>query len=127
MELKSGAVAELQTSESGDYVLPFIGELRELIDENEALFDNSPKIKELLIDYLNDKEATSSYPYIYVKWIKLVDSQSYIVKIVFPSPMRNMLQMQHITAKCTNLRKERMNDAIEYLFTSGSFMQGKEL
>ena len=37
MEMKSGASAELTASENGDYMLPFLGEIRELIDENEEL------------------------------------------------------------------------------------------
>ena len=38
MEMKAGGSAELTASENGDYMLPFLGEIRELIDENEELF-----------------------------------------------------------------------------------------
>ena len=61
MEMKSGGSAELTASENGDYMLPFLGELRELIEENEELFSESQEIKQLLLQYLNEKEATASY------------------------------------------------------------------
>ena len=106
---------------------PFIGEIRELIDENEDLFNEAIEIKQLLIQYLNDKEATASYPYIYVKWVKPVESQSYIVKITFDYLSRRYTLLQHITGGCKDLGMERMNHAIEYLFKSGSFVKGKKI
>lgn len=60
MQMSSGGAAELTASESQDYVLPFVGEIRELIDENEELFNQSEDIKKLLMQYINDKEATAS-------------------------------------------------------------------
>lgn len=127
MELKSGGSAELQASNTSDCVLPFIGELRELMEENEKLFDSSPEIARLITNYLEEKEATSNYPYIYAKWINPVASECYVVKIIFESYINNLVLLQHITSNCKLLRMERMNNAIEYLFQSGSFVQGKEL
>ncbi len=127
MEMKSGGSAELTASENGDYLLPFIGEIRELIDENEELFDESAEVKQLLLQYLNEKEATASYPYIYVKWVKPVESQSYIVKITFDYFNGKHTLLQHITGSCKDLGMGRMNDAIEYLSKSGSFVKGEEI
>lgn len=127
MEMKSGGSAELTASENGDYLLPFIGEIRELIDENEELFSEADEIKQLLLQYLTEKEATASYPYIYVKWIKPVESQSYIVKLTFDYFNGKYTLLQHITGSCKDLGMERMNDAIEYLSKSGSFVQGEEI
>ena len=127
MQMSSGGAAELTAAESSDYVLPFIGEIRELIDENEDLFNEAPEIKQLLTQYLNDKEATASYPYIYVKWVKPVESQSYIVKITFDYLSRRYTLLQHITGGCKDLGMERMNDAIKYLCESGSFAKGEKI
>lgn len=127
MEMSSGGAAELTASESADYVLPFIGEIRELLDENEELFDNADEIKQLLIQYINDKEATASYPYIYIKWVKPVESQSYIVKVTFDYLSHKFTLLQHITGDCKDLGMERMNDAIEYLCKSGAFIKGEEI
>lgn len=127
MEMKSGGSAELTAAENGDYVLPFIGEIRELIDENEDLFSEADEVKQLLLQYLNEKEATASYPYIYVKWVKPVETQSYIVKITFDYFNNRYTLLQHITGSCKDLGMGRMNDAIEYLSVSGSFVKGEEI
>ena len=124
MEMKSGASAELTASENGDYMLPFLGEIRELIDENEELFSEADEVKQLLLQYLNEKEATASYPYIYVKWVKPVESQSYIVKITFDYFLGRFTTLQHQTGTCRDLGMERMDDAIKYLCESGSFTKG---
>ena len=127
MELSDGGSAELTASEGADYVLPFIGELRELIDENEELFNEADEVKQILLQYLNEKEATASYPYIYVKWVKPVETQSYIVKITFDYFNGKYTLLQHITGKCNDLGMGRMNDAIEYLSNSGSFVKGETI
>lgn len=127
MEMKSGGAAELTASQDVDAVLPFIGELRELIVENEELFDQNKEIKSLLVKYLDDKVNTANYPYIYVKWIKPVESQSYIVKITFDYLSQKYTVMQHLTGTCNDMKMGRMNDAIKYLCTSGSFTKGESL
>lgn len=127
MELSSGGSAELTASEEADYVLPFIGELRELICENEDLFSKCEDAKNLLLQYLDDKEKTASYPYIYVKWVNAVASESYTVKIIFDYFNSRYTLMQHISGQCKDLGKERMNNAIKYLCESGSFTKGDEI
>lgn len=127
MEMSSGGSAELTASESKDYVLPFIGEIRGLIDENEELFEQSQKIKQLLLQYLTDKEATASYPYIYIKWVKPVETESYIVKVTFDYLDHRYTLLQHITGECKNLEMERMNNAIKYLCDSGAFIKGEKI
>ena len=127
MEMNSGGSAELTASESTDYVLPFVGELRELIEENKEIFDQSEEVKELLLRYLGDKAATASYPYIYIKWLKAVDSDSFTVKVTFDYFSGNSTVLQHITGECKDLGMERMNDAIKYLCDSGSFTKGAEI
>lgn len=127
MDLKSGASAELKAAEGRDAVLPFVGELRELINENEELFGKASEVKELLVKYLNDIEATASYPYIYVKWENAVESQSYIVKITFDYLSQKYTVLQHLTGTCNDLGMERMNNAIKYLCESGSFTKGEQI
>ena len=127
MQMSTGASAELTASENTDYVLPFIGELRELIDENEEIFNKADDVKQILLQYLADKEATASYPYIYVKWVRPVESQSYIVKVTFDYFSRKYTLLQHITGNCKDLGMERMNDAIKYLCQSGSFVKGEKI
>lgn len=127
MDLKSGGAAELKAAKGRDAVLPFVGELRELIDENEELFDSSPEIKEIFLKYLNDIEATASYPYIYVKWEYAVESQSYIVKITFDYLSQKYTLLQHMTGTCNDFGMERMNNALKYFCKSTAFTKGEQI
>lgn len=127
MELSSGGSAELTASEEKDSVMPFIGELRELIDENDELFARNNEIRQLLLGYLHEKEATASYPYIYIKRVKPVESDSYILKITFDYYFGAYTGLQHQTGVCRDLGMGRMNDAIKYLCESGSFTKGEPI
>ena len=124
MELGSGGSAELTAYGERDLVMPFIGEIRDLIDENEELFSQSTEIKELLLNYLNEKEKTANYPYIYIKRVKPVETDSYIFKITFDYFLGKFTTLQHQTGTCRDLGMERMNNAIKYLSESGSFTKG---
>lgn len=126
MCLSSGGSAELTASGvNNDYVLPFIDELKELIEENDEI-NKSEVIKNILLEYIKDKEETSIYPYIYVKWNRPIESQSFIVKVVFRYN-NEYTQLQHIAGQCKSARMERMNETIKYLFNSGAFIKGEEL
>lgn len=127
MEMSSGGSAELTASEGRDYCLPFIGEIRELIEENGAMFDDAEDIKSLLLNYLADKEATANYPYVYVKWVEPVESQSYVVKVTFDYLKQKYTLLQHITGMCKDLGMRRMNNAIQYLCDHGSFVKGEKV
>ena len=127
MELKSGGAAELKASDGDDYVLPFIGEIRELIEENEDLFKQAEEAKKLLLQYLTDQEVTAYYPYIYIKRCKPVESDTFVVKITFDYLSHKYTLLQHLTGTCKDFGMGRMNDVIEYLLTSGSFVKGEKI
>lgn len=127
MELSTGGSAELTASVSADYILPFIGEIRELIEENEEIFNRAEEAKQLLLQYLADKEATANYPYIYIKWVNPVESQSYIVKVTFDYLSQKYTLLQHNIGSCKDLGMERMNNAIKYLCKTGSFVKGEKI
>lgn len=127
MDMGKAGQAELTASKDTDYILPFVGELRELIDENKELFEDSPEIRKLLEDYLNEKEVTASYPYVYLMWKNAIITKQFIVKVTFSFFENCYIQLQHITGNCTDVRMERMNDAIRYFSSSGAFIKGEEI
>lgn len=127
MELNSGGAAELTAAESKDYVLPFVGEIRELIEENFEMFNRAEDVKKLLLNYLDDKEDTAHYTYIYIKWRKPVESNSFTVKITFDYLVRKYTLMQHITSGCKDVGMGRMNEAINYLCRIKAFVKGEEI
>lgn len=123
MEMPSGGSAELTASDDRDYILPFVGEIRELMEENSDLFASAPEIKVLLEEYLRDKELTANYPYIYVRWLDAIKTKEFVVKLVFDYYDAKFIQLHHM--QCAGrLMKERMDYAIEYLYESGSFTKG---
>ena len=127
MNMGKKGSADLVASEETDFKLPFIGEIRALMDENAVLFDNSPEIKEILEKFLYDKEATASYPYIYLLWINSVSSRNFITKVTFQYFINQYILIQHINDNCPDFRMERMNYAIGYLAKSGAIAKGEEL
>lgn len=127
MDMGKAGQAELTASKDSDYILPFIGEIKEIITENEELFAKSPEIKGLLEDYLTEKEITASYPYVYLMWKKAVVSKQYIVKVTFSYFENRYIQLRHITGNCTDVRMERMNDAIQYFGSSGALIKGEKI
>lgn len=123
MEMASGGSAELTASDDRDYILPFVGEIRELMEENADLFASSLEIRNLLEDYLRDKELTANYPYIYVRWLDAIKAKEFVVKLVFDYYDQKFMQLHHMQCSGRTM-KERMDYAIEYLYESGSFVRG---
>lgn len=79
MSMSSGAKAVLDTGQSGNSILPLLGELKELIKVNEELFDESPKIKSLIENFISETESTSDLPWISLRW-KGNDKNDTVVK-----------------------------------------------
>lgn len=126
MEMKSGASAELTASDNERNLLPFIGELRDLISNNEDVFNRCLESKKLLENYLDELEETANYPYIHIKWLDSKKSHEFSVKITFNYYNRKLIQM-HSMQCAGRVMKERMEYAIEYLLESGAFTKGEEL
>ena len=75
-------------------------------------------------NYLSEKEKTANYPYIYIKRVKPVETDSYVFKITFDYFLGRFTTLQHQTGTCRDLGMERMDNAIKYLCESGSFTKG---
>lgn len=78
MSLKMGGKATLESNE--DYMLPLLGELKALIKEHENEFQQSPKIKQILEDFIKDTEETSDLPWISLCWTNKIKYKQIIVK-----------------------------------------------
>ena len=126
MQMKSGASADLTASDNEDNVMPFIGELRALIKKNEAIFNRCLESKNIILDYLEELEETTLYPYIRIKWPNSKKAHEFSVKINFNYYEGRLIQM-HSMQSAAKVMKERMEYAIEYLFESGSFTKGEEI
>lgn len=73
MKLKrNGTVAHLDSFENEEFIIPILGELKNLIDSNNALFNTNQEcrnIKGLLSDFIEDIEVTSDLPNVKLRWI----------------------------------------------------------
>lgn len=126
MYLDTGAAAELTAPTSTEAVLPFIDELRELIDDNEDLFSQSPAIKDLLVNYIDETEANAHYQYLCVEWVFELISSNFIVKVIFDFYDNKHTVLQHFTSSGKDFGKGRMNNVLKYLFDKGAFVKGEE-
>lgn len=127
MALSSGGAAELTAANGDDCILPFVGEIKQLIEENEELFSRSTDVKDLLLKYIYEKESTAEYPYVYLKWNNSVETKVFIVKVTFNQQPGSNIILQHLTGKCKDLRKGRMDDALRYLCESKAIRVGVEV
>lgn len=73
MKLKrNGTVAHLDSFENEEFIIPILGELKNLIESNDALFNANQEcidIKGLLTDFIEEIEVTSDLPNVKLRWI----------------------------------------------------------
>lgn len=81
IKTSDGGHAQLEVGNNEKYILPFIGELSLLMQENKTEFDKSPFIKELLEQFIVEKEEASDYPWIIVLWAS--ETKTKIVRVKF--------------------------------------------
>lgn len=68
MSFQKGGKAILENGINENYVLPLLGELKELIRANQELFDNNPEIKKLLETFVTETETLADLPWITLVW-----------------------------------------------------------
>lgn len=83
MELKTGSSATLEAGISEDIVLPILGDLKLLISDNEEIFDSNHKFYEILMEFIENTEEESTYPWVQLIWINDVKAKQIIVKFRF--------------------------------------------
>jgi len=109
MSLRQGGKATLEVGNNREYILPLLGELKELIKEHEEEFNKSPKIKGILEEFIEDTEKTSNLPWISLCWKNEVKVRQIIVKFLhnymneeytllqYLGVQRDMERMTHVT------------------------------
>ena len=69
MFLKNGGKAQLTVGNNEEYVLPIIGELKNIMNELEDELSKSIRIKDALEQFIYEKEETTDYPWIEVLFL----------------------------------------------------------
>ena len=69
MFLKNGGKAQLTVGNNEEYILPIIGELKNIMNELEDELSKNIKIKDALEQFIYEKEETTDYPWIEVLFL----------------------------------------------------------
>lgn len=112
MRMANGGKATVDVGNDDTNVLPFIGELKVLLEEYKEEFDKAPIIKDVLEEFIYNKENLSDFP-----WIKFrFEDRDIEVKITFDYGKRKISLLQHYQSQLVkNVGKERMDYVTSYL------------
>lgn len=112
MRMASGGKATVDVGNDDTNVLPFIGELKVLLNEYEDEFNKAPLIKNILEEFIYDKENLSDFP-----WVKFrFEERDIEVKITFDYGKENISLLQHYHSQLVkNIGKERMDYVTTYI------------
>ncbi|WP_339000196.1 hypothetical protein VNN37_00525 [Lactococcus garvieae] len=121
MYLPSGSEATLQSNMSHNIVLPILGDLKQLIKDNESLFQNSVEIKDLLDEFIQETEQWSDFPWINLIWDNRIKTKSIQLKFELDKHEYTLLNYyRHSNGR------GGVNDVVEYLIKEYCIIQTHE-
>lgn len=105
MQLANGGDATLNSSQSSDeIVLPILGELNAIINDNKELFEANEDcriVRQLLEDFIKDTEETSELPWRSLRWPNEIKRRTIQVKFNFVNLLstnpNDFILMEHYT------------------------------
>lgn len=114
MKLPNGGNAQLEVGNNQEYVMPFIGELRSLLNEYQPALGKIPDFRAAIEQFMFEKEEMSDYPWIELLWENEIKTRSIHVKFIFNYMNKSYCLIQHY---CSNvlIGMERMNYVVEYI------------
>lgn len=127
MNLRTGSKAILDTGVDDMFVLPLLGELKKLINDNEELFKSNDKtleIQEMLTNFIFETEETSDLPWISLRWRHQKKSRVIKVKFSFNYKGQPYDLLQYYG---NNAEMERMNYVTEYLIENKREYENQEI
>lgn len=116
MKLPSGGNAQLEVGNNQEYVLPFLGELRSLLSDNQVELEKVPDFREALEQFMFEMEEMSDYPWIELLWENEIKTRSIRVKLVFNYMNNAYCLIQHYYSNVL-IGMERMNYVIKYIIS----------
>lgn len=108
-----GGNAQLEVGHSEDYVLPIIGELKEVMRKHTSELDKVPEVKNALNEILFDNEELADFSWIVVLWESAIKTRQVRVKFTFNYNNSGFDMLQHYY--CALVGMERMNDVANYI------------
>lgn len=116
MFLKNGGKAQLTVGNNEEYVLPIIGELKNIINELEDELSKNIKIKDALEQFIYEKEETTDYPWIEVLFLDSegIKTRNNHVKFTF-NYMNKKYSLITYYYNDTLVEMERMNNVTRFI------------
>ena len=116
MFLKDGGKAQLAVGNNEEYVLPIIGELKNIINELKEELDKNVKIKDALEQFIYEKEETTDYPWIEVLFLdeEGIKTRNNHVKFTFNYMNRKYCLITYYYND-TLIEMERMNNVTRFI------------
>lgn len=112
----TGSKAILDTGNNDDMILPFIGNLREILSTNADVFEINQRtldIKEALESIILEAEYLSDYPWITLAWPNEIKSKVLKIKFLFNYSGQDYTVLQYYGNVADS---ERMNYVTKFLF-----------
>jgi len=114
MMLPSGGNAQLEVGKNENYVLPIVGELREILDNHRSELDMVPSLKESLEQFMFENDELSECSWIEIMWENEIKVRSIRVKFIFNYKNHNYCLLQHYYSNVL-VGMERMNHVVRYI------------
>ena len=116
MNMKNGSKAELNVGDNEEYVLPIIGELKNIMNDLKEELDKNLKIKDALEQFIYEKEETTDYPWIEILFLnkERIKTRNNHVKFVFNYMNKNYTLITYYYND-TLIGMERMNDVTNFI------------
>ena len=114
MKMANGSYAQLEVGKNEDYILPFIGELKNLLLDYSMEFEKVPELKDAFDQFIFEKEATSDYPWIELLWENEIKTRSIHVKFTFNYYQKGYCLLQHYFNSAL-IGMERMNHVVRFI------------
>lgn len=112
MRMNDGGTATIGIGKRNSKSLPFIGELKEILETFEEDLKMVPKLKQELQDFLTEKEELSEYPWTIFRFEK----ENYETKIIRNYRNQGDWLIQHFySGRLSNIGKERMENVTRYI------------
>lgn len=114
MKINTGQYAQLEVGNNQEYILPFIGELKNILLDFQDELEKVPALKDTLDQFMFEKEEMSDYPWIEVLWDNDIKTRSIHVKFIFNYMNKDYGLIQHYYNNVL-VGMERMNYVVDYI------------
>ena len=116
MEMASGSEATVSIGKNEARQLPFISEIKSIMEIYSKELESVPELKKALDDFLYEKEELSTYP-----WITfLFEEKRFEVKITMDYNGMGIDLLQHYSSsRQENVGRERMEHVTNYIIEVG--------